>query len=255
VIALVGALLTCKSAKPSALSPETERAVKYFVGRGERVDPIVLLFLEGLRRRHHLTALDPLAAQLKHPRIDPAHPDKELALHLRLYARLVDPSAAPSADELAMASNDFDRLAMETMYCDRNGVGVGLEKRLLALAERSGYALTHAAMYAGWARENGCLETGAPLFNALADKLVAFITGADGPTDVAMEATALLLALGERKRVPPRWIVEVKRAQRSDGGWTHGPVGPTNDHSSLFGLWVLIESERTENLAMPRLAH
>lgn len=225
----------------------------YFVARGEKADPIVVLFADHLRRKFTLSALDPLVAQLKNPKLDPTHPDKELGLHLKTYARLVDPAAAPALDLIAMASNPLDKLALETLYCDRHGIGVNLENRLRELAGHGGYYLTHVTMYVGWALENGCLDEkpAKALFAELGDKLVALITAENGPTDVAMEAIAMLFYTGQGARVQPEWVAQVKKFQREDGGWTHGPMGPTNDHSSLFGLWVLLEASRPGTPAVP----
>lgn len=247
VVALAVLASACKSTP--APPPEVDRAVAYFVARGDQVDPISVLFLEQVRRRHGLKGLEPVVAHLKNPRLDLPHPDRDLAFHLKTYARIADPAAAPAAAELAKAFHPFDILALETMYCDRNGAGVNLDGRLRELADApGGYTLTHAAMYTAWGIENGCLDEkpGRALLNELGDKLVALVGKEGGPTDLGLEAMAMLLATGQRAKVKPEWIGQVKKFQRQDGGWTHGPVGPTNDHSSLLGLWVLIEDARPD---------
>ena len=152
IVVLAGSLAGCP--KPAA-DPAVERGVQYFVARQGKADPIALMFLDYLRRKHALTSLTPVVAQLKNVKPDPTHPDPELMFHLRTYVRLYDPSVDVAHSELALAANQMDRLALEAMYCDREGSKEDLGDRLRALATNGGYYITHAALYTGWALENG----------------------------------------------------------------------------------------------------
>ncbi|MBS1151951.1 MAG: hypothetical protein H6Q89_3649 [Myxococcaceae bacterium] len=230
--------------------------MQYFVARDAKADPISLLFLDYVRRKHALTALDPIVDHLKNAKADPTHPDVQLMLHLRTYARLADPSAAPSAQDVESANSPLDRMALEALYCDRDGPKDGLLERLRETAAAGKYYLTHAALYTGWAVENGCLEA-APakaLQAELAQKMSVLIAAEGGPTDLAIEAMAFLFYVGHRELVRPEWIQQVRAAQRKDGGWTHGPASaPTNDHSSFLALWVLLDATRPNTADRPWL--
>jgi hypothetical protein len=224
-----------------------DRGLEYFVARDAKADPLSLLFLDYLRRKHDLKPLEPVVAHLKNAKADPSHPDPQLMLHVKTYARLADVAAAPSADELSAVSHELDVMALEALYCDRGELKPGLIDRLRKTASPGKYYLTHAALYTGWALENGCLKEDAArtLIDELAPRLDALIRAEGGATDLAMEAISVLFFVGRRNDVRPEWVEQVKAAQKKNGGWSHDPrAEPTNDHSSLLGFWVVIEAAR-----------
>jgi len=256
IVVLAGLLISCQCVAKVPADPAVDKAVQYFVARDANADPIALLFLDRLRRKYELAPLAAVVSHLKNAKDDPAHPDHQLMLHLRIYARLVNPAAKPSAEDLAAANLDVDRLAMEAMYCDGKPGQPDLDGRLRAIAKHGGYYLSHVPMYGRWALENGCLEPAVAkqLFADMSEKLVAMIVAENEATDLAMESMAILYDTGHGAKVRPEWIRKVRAAQQKDGGWGHMPVGaPSNDHSSVCGLWVLLQATRPNTPDKPWL--
>lgn len=222
------------------------RALHYFAGQVEHVDPGWSNLFGYMHRRFGLEAHDARGRALHAVPEDPSRP--EVAA---IYRRLVDPDAAVPAEAIADLPHVIDRITATALHCDRIGLPPDWPRILREASRKGGYALTHAALAGQWTLENGCLEWSelAGLQAEQVERLLELVEARRDlaerfrtPTDLWIEAMAMLHYLGAGTRLPEGALDDVLDAQRRDGGWASHPRARRSDpHASALALWVVLE--------------
>jgi len=241
------------------LTTATSRGESYLRERGEQMDPTMLLILDFLARRFDIEWMHAAASRVRTPA--PAIPcagdtasgaDCEGPPARSSIRRLVDPSVRVTPAELADLANTFgntmDSFTHLALHCRTVPLPADYPQRVEHWLDPAGgdYDPPHAALALQWAIEQDCLDATREAIGRLRaraiEELVRFADGV--PRDQPIEAVAMLGYLGARDRVQREWIETIVAAQRENGGWGDRPDEPSNDHTTILALWVLLEQTR-----------
>jgi hypothetical protein len=237
------------------LAEAAQRAEIYLQERGTELDPAMVLILDYLDRRFTLAWVRPAVArarELKHGCTEqPGDPPGTCrALHIpEAFARLIDPSAQLTPEQIAALPNTLDTFTATALYCRENGLPTtflqDVERRLL----NDDYDPPHATLGLQWAIEQGCLDPRAAEVAAVRKRVLDSLVevARDVPQDRAIESIALLAYAGEWVRVRREWLQTIAGAQRKEGGWGEPGKALSNDHTTTLALWVLLEATREGN--------
>jgi hypothetical protein len=228
-----------------------EGGVRYFEQTVRRVDPGWANVFGYLHRRFGLELESAEGQPLHSVPLVQARPG--LAA---VYRRLVDPAAAVDPARIAALPSVLDRITASALHCDRIPLPDDWVEVLWAATREGGYALTHAALSGEWTLENGCRPRSeldalqreqVEALVALVDDRAALADEFRTPTDLWLEAMAMLSYLGAGDRFRDAWIDHVVAAQRLDGGWPERPGAKRSDpHTTALALWVLLERLRPD---------
>lgn len=228
-----------------------QRAEDHLRARGTAIDPAMVLILHYLDRRFTLEWVRPLVARVRDQHracvAQPASDACRAAHATGTFARLVDPSARVTAEQLASLPNTLDGFTASALYCKVKELPQEFPALVAQrLVKENDYDPPHAALALQWAIEQGCLDLAAPdvarVHAQILDALVDVAAGV--PQDSAIEAVALLAYTGGWSRVQSAWLQTIAAAQTADGGWGERAQAPSNDHTSTLALWVLLEATR-----------
>jgi hypothetical protein len=221
------------------LPKAAQRAETYLRERGTDLDPGMLLILDYLDRRFSLPWVRPAIARLR----ELQHPGSHIPA---AFARLIDPTARLTPEQIAALPNTLDSFTAMGLYCTTNGLPTtflpDVERRLL----KDDYDPPHAALGLQWAIEQGCLDPRAADVTALRQRVLDGLVQVAGgvPQDRAIEAIAMLAYLGAWERVQPKWLQTIAAAQQHVGAWSEPGQPFLNDHTTTLALWVLLEATR-----------
>ncbi|MGH0028862.1 MAG: FG-GAP-like repeat-containing protein [Myxococcota bacterium] len=237
------------AARPGAVDADAEQALQdalaWFEREARPVDPSWAGLFAYYQRRFGLEVVDARGAPLHTATAARARP--EVAA---VFRRLVDPGAAVRPAVLASLEHEIDRMTAGALHCDRIPLPDDWKDTLAAAGRAGGYALTHAALAGQWARENGCdgHEAAAALRPDQVEALLALVAERDTlagrfdtPTDLWLEALAMLAYLGAAERIPDDALADLLAARLPDGGWPLAPGGPSHPHPTALALWPLLE--------------
>ena len=223
------------------LRPEHEqlgRATAYLAARAATGDARRFLLVPYLSRRYgHAAAARQVA------RHDDRYCQALTTAGLGPFCRFVRPNAATTPHELAALRSASDRLLARALHCDALDGAAELEQELDRATDATDYMLTHAAMAALLAFENGCLSEQAlhEYWDRQVPGLLALVEQEGAATDLGMEALIMLLLAKGPGVLEPAWLEAALRAQNADGGWGQRPGQPSWDHTSVLGYWLLLE--------------
>lgn len=222
-----------------SLERAVANAVDFFEESREPIEPYGLLMLDVIYRRFGIAEFAD-ALQLY---------DQELAENpeqaplLRVFRRIADPDNQLQDRDLAVVSEDTDRITVPALYCDR----VGLPNDYDALVERAvglgGYMLPHVLLACIWIQENGCEV---PMPDGFVENLYlanAALIGDDPVVDdLELEVAAFLYLAGQGGLVNNAFVERVIAVQNDDGGWLGSSDFPGDSywHASVLGLLLLL---------------
>ena len=233
VVVLAGVVACGSLAAPSrrTLDGAIARAEGFLQQRGVAVDPLMTYVLARLERRYGLTWTS------EHRRLVLAQ--APASAQVRLFARLVDPGVRLDPVALATLTNESDRIILSALYCPE--LGAPSPEVVGRFAAKGGTDVSHAALALQWSVENGCLSAHA--LETLRRQIVLGLVeeAARAPAaDVGIEAMAMLDYVGASERIAPTWVEAVLASQHADGGWGERPGDPSNDHTTVLALWVVL---------------
>ena len=244
-VVLVGLVLVagCKKEQaplPARAEASAERAVEYFARRPQQVAKTSLFALDYLRRKFGVEKLQPVVATW-------ARGNAHEVEVMRPMARWLDASV-PALPRGTPFKHPFETILYEGLHCAEAGFNAAnFDRDLKKLIVAQGYGVTHAAIAARLARENGCLSAEA-LATLEAIEVPSMLRIADtekANLDLFFEVLALLHYLDAGKQVKPEWVERVLAAQHEDGGWGMEPSDTVSrDHPTALALWVLLEVAR-----------
>ncbi len=232
----------CKK-EPPPLRARAEAAAKkgvaYFTARPHAVAKTTLPALDYLRRKFGATELQPVVATW-------ARGNKHEVEVMRVMGRWLDPGMPLLPEGRSYFKHPFEKILYAGLHCTQPGFdAAAFELDLKQLIASQGYGLTHAAIGARLARENGCVsaEALAALEAIIVPSMVRIAQTEKANPDLFYEVLALLHYLGSGAQVRPEWVERVLAAQHADGGWGLEPGGAaSHDHPSALALWVLMET-------------
>ena len=219
----------------------------------------MLLILDFLARRFDVGWMQAAAARVRTPSSatpcadgNASEAECESASALSSIRRLVDPSVRVTAAQIAnladATGSKVDGLTFAALHCRTVPLAEDYPQRIAHWLDPAGdyYDPTHAALALQWALEQDCLDAGEePVARLRALAIEQLVRFADGvPRDQPIEAVAMLGYLGAGDRVERRWVDAIVAAQHGDGGWGDLPDEPSNDHTTILALWVLLEQTR-----------
>ena len=247
----LGARLVGPEAAP--LTSAADRGEAHLRQRAEQIDPTMLLILDFVARRFDIDWMRAAAARARTPipTTSCAAGDAgcEGASARSSIRRLVDPSVRVTAAEIAnlaeASGSQVDGFTFAALHCRTVPLADDYPQRIAHWLDPKGgnYDPPHAALALQWAIEQGCLDPSEePIAHLRAVAIEQLVHFADGvPRDQPIEAVAMLGYLGARDRVERRWLDAIVAAQHEDGGWGDQPGEPSNDHTTILALWVLLE--------------
>lgn len=213
----------------------------------KKLDPNAALVLHFLNRKFNLGKQYAFSNYYtKYPITDPRG---------KALERMVNPNATATKADFGShypGTSMVDNLANTSymmncaLMCDK----IPLPDDYFALLQQQTrldrYFLTHAALSLQWLTENGCITKQAEatqLKNLQIELLAKLIVEVDEPSDLGMEAIAVLLYIGGRNKLDPNWINSLLKTQLPDGGWPLGKSSATksHDHATVHALWALLE--------------
>jgi hypothetical protein len=220
----------------AAIVPDDQQLARA-VERGEAFlrthppDPVTLLALDYLERKYGLPgdlSFEAMRAGQPEPGVFPVF------ARIAGDRRPVDPESFAS-----LVSTDW-ALAY-ALHCDELPLPPDYEGRLRKLTDAGNYDATHALLALKLLRDNGC-EARVPGAGVLEARLRSILRtlAATAAPDLRSEAAAMSEdLLGERdgEGATVRWLLAT---QRRDGGWAPSEPGPSNPHTSLVAVWVLL---------------
>jgi hypothetical protein len=173
----------------------------------------------------------------------------------RPFYRLLDPNVRPTDAELLAVPGLTGAVTAQALHCDWLPLAPAFWSALDRLAADGGYGLTHAMLASVWIEENACKADPARLVQLRADgsrRLVELLDRGRGPTDLQVEALAMLFYAGQRASVQPRHVDALLALRRADGGWAlDGDRSASHPHTTALALWVLLEARHPQR---PRVA-
>lgn len=253
---VVGVAIWARHQAPLDLSGAIRRGEAYLRTRQEQIDPTLLLVLDFLARRYDVGWMDEAAARVRTAGAPTPCAGGEAGCErppvLASIRRLVDPSVRVTAAELqALAEtpgNTLDSFTFRALHCRTVPLSGDYPQHIAAWLDpsRDFHDPPHAALALQWAIEQGCLDAAAaPIARLREQAIEQLVRVADGvPRDQPIEAVAMLGYLGARDRVQRGWLETIVAAQREDGGWGEAADQPSNDHTTILALWVLLEQTR-----------
>jgi hypothetical protein len=169
--------------------------------------------------------------------------DDPWGVGLLVFARVGDPEASVTADELAMLDPPIDSLSGPALHCMDHPLPEGYAELLEESLGFGGYVTTHVLLALLWMRDVGCeIPTNEDFYEAALAANAALIDDDHASTtDLEIEAATFLTYLGEGHRVPEGFVEGVIANQLPEGGFTDEPDSGPNGHTSGLGLWYLHE--------------
>lgn len=173
------------------------------------------------------------------------------------FYRLIDPGVRPPAGELRTVPGLTGAVTAQALHCDWAPLAPEFWPALDRLAADSGYGLTHAMLATMWIQENGCRADPVRLVQLRAAgsrRLVELLDRGQAPTDLQVEALAMLFYAGQGSSVEPRHIDALLGLRRSDGGWAlDTDRASSHPHTTALALWVLLEARHPQRPRVPMI--
>ncbi len=160
----------------------------------------------------------------------------------RVFRRIIDRKAVAARADLATLT-DTDVMVSAALYCDVIPLPSDYAMVLEKARRAGGYSLTHVLLSLDLLRENGGTDVVAPGYeDSVATDVAALVAPSGSPTDLEIEAEALLYLVGRADMVQPGFADRLVKAQKPDGGFSQtGHVAAASDwHASGLALWVLL---------------
>lgn len=229
---LLAAVLTdCSDHRAQAI----DKAVQYVNVRGENLLQVAVPMLDNLQRRFGLKVNITAARQ----RILLATPPGR-----RVFFRHLGPGLIATREQVS-ALRGIDHITAAAMYCDLYGLPADFFIKVRSLANRGGYALTHATLAMVMVRAQNCAYDRKIYSTELRrqiNQLRFLLQNTPVESDLGIEAILMLHLsrrspemAGEPSHVNPQWIEQILAAQSPDGSWYQ------NDHTTVLALWLLLE--------------
>lgn len=237
------------------LPEAAQRAEIYLQERGTQLDPAMALILDYLDRRFTLAWARPTVARARELKggctEQPGDPPGTCrASHIpEAFARLIDPTARLTPEQIAALPNTLDTFTATALYCRENGLPKTFLQDVERRLQHDDYDPPHAVLGLQWAIELGCLDPRAAEVAAVRERVLASLVDVarEVPQDRAIESIALLAYTGEWVRVRREWLQTIAGAQRKEGGWGEPGTALPNDHTTTLAFWVLLEATRQGN--------
>lgn len=240
---------TPSAAQPERVEAAIQRATTYFSSRGLEVSKTDVVMLVFLLREHFELAFDFPAVREFHRK----YPELARA-HFQIYDRYFDGRTSPViADEEVWKAfrggypEQIDALTGWSMYCRQYPLPADYLDALVGKAKSKGYGLTHSALQLQNVLNNGCgvdRERAVALKEDIRTRLVSLMEDGDSKEDVDLriEAIVMLYYMGFAPSVRPSYVDWLLARQNGDGGWPVSTTsGASHDHTSVLGLWALLE--------------
>lgn len=141
----------------------------------------------------------------------------------------------------------IDQLNAWAMFCHQHPINERFFRELDHGIFEGGYRLTHTALQLQSVRINDCPcndKTMHRYKKIIREELVGLIKNHElaQSNDLVFEAIMLLMYLEEDPYVKDEWIAYIIARQNQDGSWGSGTSCGTGMHTTLLGLWALLES-------------
>ncbi len=235
------------SVNNNQISVNIEKGLANLLQRGKQIEPNAAMVLHYLQRKFSL------GKQYEFSNFFETYPITDVKG--KALERMVNPKAAATVNELgtlAKGKTLLDNLSNTSyamncaLMCDKIPLPPDFFALVQQLTELDRYFLTHAALSLQWLGENDCLtnsEEAKKLQKRQHELLTKLIVSLGKPTDLQMEAIAILLYTGGREYLQPEWINVISNRQLPDGGWPLGEMSSnkTHDHATVHALWALLE--------------
>ena len=258
VIALVVIVLCAAVAVPLLLianQPNTlERAVdKAIIFLKNSNEPYGLLWLDAMHRRFGISEFADSLQRYDQQLAE--HPDNEALL--RVFRRIADHDNVLQDGDMQWVVDDYDRLTVPALYCDRNGLSLNYPTILYTAASTGDYMLTHVLLALVWIQENGCES---PLPQSYATSVYSasavLINSDEVVTDLELEAAAFLYLAGQDARVDDAFVDHIITTQNNDGGWRlfSDASEASNWHPTILALFILLHVKYPADSYPPMLA-
>ncbi len=160
----------------------------------------------------------------------------------RVFRRIIDRNTVAARADLA-ALTDTDLMVSAALYCDIIPLPPDYATVLGKARRAGGYSLTHVLLSLDLLRENGGTDVVTPGYeDSVARDVAALVAPWGPPTDLEIEAEALLYLVGRADLVQPGFADRLVKAQKADGGFsqTGHVAAASNWHASGLALWVLL---------------
>jgi len=224
----------------------TEKAQQYFrTLNNEEIDPVVYLLLNYIEKQYALDfAIDyskPIA------KLDSKADDDET---YRYFNRLRKPVKKAPDKKFMDLQDEQEKLGIRALHCDLlKEKPEKLLNDISALYVDDSYELTHALIWYGFAVDVGCIDRSSPAAQAfekdaekkLRELIPSFIADMDNDIDIYLESVCTLYYLDLPYKPRKDELAMLLNRQRSDGGWARADNPSSDQHPSVFGLWMLLE--------------
>lgn len=219
------------------------RGLDYLDANASDTSPLQVLIIDYLQRAYNL---DPKFSALNRNIQPPVNePD---ATDFRIFQRIITPDVTlPDSLPLDGAS-PLRQMMMMAAHCDKIALPSGFYELLKRNIEIGEYTLTHVAFALELMRNNGCNlpdKQNEEIRNLTANGLLKLYARSDISEDLRYESVSFLLLMQRRDLVQTRWINQLARAQRPDGGWAILATDKqSSDHATVVALWALLQYAR-----------
>ena len=236
--------------QPNTLERAVDRAISFFKDSRE---PYGLVWLDAMHRRFGVSEF--ADALQRYDQKLSENPDN--APLLRVFRRIADHDNVLQDGDMQSVVDDYDRLTVPALYCDRDGLSLNYPTLLYTAVNKGEYMLTHALLALVWIQENGC-ESPLPQghISAVYTATAALINSDEVVTDLELEAAAFLYLAGQGALVDDTFIDNIIATQNNDGGWRQSSAasGESGWHPTILALFVLLHVKYPAESYPPMLA-
>lgn len=231
---------------PSLIKAATDKALEY-TQKNKKLDPNAALVLHFLNRKFNLgSQYDFSHFYKKYPISDPRGRALERMVNPNVKATAADFGSRYKGTSLVDHLSNTSYMMNCALMCDKIPLPDDYFGLLEQQTQLGRYFLTHAALSLQWLKENGCItdQTRADKLKNLQTELLSkLIVEVEQPSDLGMEAVAVLLYIGGRDKLNPQRITNIINTQLPDGGWPLGKnsAKQAHDHATVHALWALLE--------------
>ncbi len=229
-------LLLQQANQPKTIEQAVAGGINFFKDSRE---PYALLWLDVMHRRFGISEF--ADALQRYDQKLAEHPSDEALL--RVFRRIADHDNVLQDADMQSVVDDYDRLTVPALYCDRDPLSLNYPTMLYTAANNGEYMLTHTLLALIWIQENGCE---APLpqsyINAVYNANAALIGNDSVVTDLELEAAAFLYLAGQGALVDNAFVDRVIAIQNNDGGWllSSDAPGASGWHPTILALLILL---------------
>jgi hypothetical protein len=226
------------------LKPEEKalaKAQNYLKGTINNVQPAQILFLEYLQRRFKLddslgVSKTPIPIN-KNPVIYPQE--------INFLARIAYPNEIVNEPP----KDVIDGIALTNLYsanCDHIAFPNNFWSTMESNYKAGGYYLTHNALAFAFMKDNGCdvPTERSDLLSRTIEGMTVLASDPNTTPDLRYEAIAFLGLSGRGDLIESDWMDKVITEQKEDGSWSNPEDTKNHDHTTVLGMWALLEYSR-----------